>query len=245
MARQVRLLLLAALFAAMPLCSLAGADFKRDYLDALDALQAGALGRAEALLKRAIQSEPESQPKVRLLGMRFAPYVPYLYLGSAKFGQGDCDGAIAAWELEIERGIARSDPVFELLRTGMAACGVTAPESGPYALDDTLRPTPARNPSFKKHYLLALEHYELGEYAAAEASLEEALTLEPRPLDKVRLIGMRFVPYMPYYYLAAARLELGDCAGAAAAWTRATTAGVATREPVSVGFPDELEACGS
>lgn len=242
MTRRFSMLLIAALLSAAS--TVFAGSFQRDYAEALDALAAESYEEAELLLRAVIHRAPASKSKVRVRGMRFEPYVPFLFLGAARLGQGDCAGAIEAWEKEIAQGVAQADPVFERLREGMRTCEATVPEPGRYAIEKSASSAVARDWStLKTTYGDAVEHFEAGDFAAAEDGLQEAIAVEPRPIDSIRLRGMRFVPYTPYYYLAATRVALGDCAGAEQAWRQAAAAGVALQNPTTAGFPDPLDTC--
>lgn len=71
---------------------------------------------------------------------------------------------------------------------------------------------------FKKTYEEGLQAVEAEDWTAVARLMESAIAEEPQENRRVRLYGMRFVPYLPHYYLGLARFRLGDCDGALAAW---------------------------
>ncbi|MEM9532248.1 MAG: hypothetical protein AAGA23_15140 [Pseudomonadota bacterium] len=112
--------LLAMLTLALPLS--AAADFKRDYGTGLKALQDGDLDRAVQQFESAIADNPESAERVRIYGMRYEPYLPYFYLGEARFQQGDCTGALAAWQEAENRGVIQNQDSYSSLQDHQASC---------------------------------------------------------------------------------------------------------------------------
>ena len=235
-------ILITLLLVGLPL--LAVAEYRGDYVDALDAMERQDWAQAELHLQHAIVAQPRSAAQIRLRGMRFAPYLPWLHLGVVRQARSDCEGAVAAWEQAIEQGVARHDPSFEQLRAGMGACGAEIPPAGDYSsrtATSTFRDV--ENPSYKRHYRAALDHLAAREPELAEQALLDALAENPTPQARIRLYGMRFIPYLPYYQLAEARLLRGDCPGAEAAWVQARQAGVAPADPETAGFKILLEFC--
>ena len=222
------------------------AEYREQYASALDAIEQEDWERADLLLRSVIQHQPRSAPQVRLYGMRFVPYVPWLQLGIVREARADCAGAVAAWEYEIEQGVAQQDPVFERLREGMGACGARIPAPGNYAGDTAAyRAVASTGSSYRHHYRTALDHLALAEHELAEEALQAALDDNATPQSSIRLYGMRFVPYVPFYKLAATRLVLGDCSGAEQAWDLSKTAGVALEQPMTEGFDVLLAStCG-
>ncbi len=93
------------LAAGLFLAVAAHADFKRDYGAGVRDYNSGDYADAIEKLQKAIDEESKSQEQVRIYGMRYEPYIPYYFLGQAKFKSGDCAGALAAWkEAHCARG---------------------------------------------------------------------------------------------------------------------------------------------
>lgn len=100
----------------------AHADFKRDYGSGVRDYTKGDYADAIEALQKAIDEEPQSQEKVRIYGMRYEPYIPYFYLGQAKFKNGDCTGAIAAWKEALGQSVIQNQDMFSEMQANMAAC---------------------------------------------------------------------------------------------------------------------------
>ena len=79
---------------------------------------------------------------------------------------------------------------------------------------------------FKKDYDSALKAIENSNWQQAAADLERAIAENPDAMERVRMYGMKFIPYLPHYHLGLARFRMGDCAGAIAAWDIAEAKGV-------------------
>ncbi|MEM9302126.1 MAG: hypothetical protein AAGE01_08455 [Pseudomonadota bacterium] len=119
MKRRLSTLLALALLTAAPLAS---ADFKRDYQEALEAIEDGDYGTARESLEAAIADEPGAKDKMRSYGMRFIPYVPHFYLGEALYNLGDCAGAVAAYDEAMSQGIIQGLDEFPALQQNRDAC---------------------------------------------------------------------------------------------------------------------------
>lgn len=70
--------------------------------------------------------------------------------------------------------------------------------------------TPA-HANYKEIYNQALEAVEDNNWPLAKALFEAAATAEPKPKGRVRLYGMKYFSYMPYFNLARANFELKNC----------------------------------
>lgn len=85
------------------------ADWRQDYLEALQAAEAGAWQAAEGRLRAAIAGRPEARRRARLVGAIPQPYLPHYWLGRAAFEQGDCAAAAESWTTSLEQGAVRSE----------------------------------------------------------------------------------------------------------------------------------------
>jgi len=112
------LALVAGLFVALG----AHADYKRDYGSGVQDYNKGDYADAIESLQKAIDEESKAQEKVRIYGMRYEPYLPYFYLGQAKFKSGDCAGALAAFKESIAQGVIKQQEQFSELQASMAQC---------------------------------------------------------------------------------------------------------------------------
>jgi hypothetical protein len=160
-ARQTLLIVLAASIGLL-LSTPVLADFKRDYGNGVKALNSGKLEKAVSDLEKAIADNGTAQERVRIYGMRFEPYLPYYYLGEAKFQLGDCPGATAAWQESVNQGIVQQTSEFDLLQTNKASCGGDAVDVGAIAAQatETLRGLDAALANYAKlrtEQLLAAE----------------------------------------------------------------------------------------
>lgn len=100
----------------------AHADFKRDYGSGVRDYTKGDYGDAIESLQEAIDQESKAQEKVRIYGMRYEPYMPYFFLGQAKFKNGDCTGALAAWKESLAQSVIQNQEQFSELQANMATC---------------------------------------------------------------------------------------------------------------------------
>jgi hypothetical protein len=106
----IALMVLIVLSAAGPLC----ADYRSDYTAGLEAVQAQDWPEVERLMRAAAAGKGE-EGRVRLYGMRFDPYIPHYFLGVALHEQGDCEGALGAWQISESQGfITKIDEYVDL-----------------------------------------------------------------------------------------------------------------------------------
>lgn len=78
---------------------------------------------AERLMRQAIAERPvESGEPVKIYGSRFLPYLPHFYLGLARFGLGDCEGALLAWQESERQGTVRATAQFRSLLANRETC---------------------------------------------------------------------------------------------------------------------------
>ncbi|MCG6963556.1 MAG: hypothetical protein LJE95_09850 [Acidobacteria bacterium] len=99
----------------------AWADYKSDYSRGLEAIRAQRWSDAEQLMSAAVAGNP-NEGRVRLYGMHFEPYIPYYYLGLARFQLGDCSGALQAWATSESQGFISDLPEYNDLKDHRAAC---------------------------------------------------------------------------------------------------------------------------
>lgn len=91
-----RWLVLLALSVASP----AWAALGKDYDTAIVNIERERYEKAIPLLEEVISEVPASLPRIRLYGMRFAPYTPHYFLGLAHYRLGRCEEALASWASE-------------------------------------------------------------------------------------------------------------------------------------------------
>ena len=96
---------------------------------------------------------------------------------------------------------------------------------------------------FKQDYGRGKRAFEKGDYAAAIEDLEKAIADNPESQEKVRIYGMRFEPYLPHFYLGAAKFATGDCNGAVAAWNEAISQGLVQSQPQYADLQRDMPTC--
>ncbi len=100
----------------------AAADYKRDYGDALRALEKGDLEKAIEELESAIAENAQSAERIRLYGVRYEPYLPHYYLGLARVQSGDCEGAMRAWSESSNQGVIAKTDLAPAMQQQMQRC---------------------------------------------------------------------------------------------------------------------------
>ncbi len=106
----------------LTLSTVSHADFKRDYGRALKDIQNGDHQRAIDLLNQAILDNAQSAERVRIYGMRFEPYLPHYYLGTAYQAIGDCTAAVAAFDESLRLGVIQNTDQVQILNQNRDQC---------------------------------------------------------------------------------------------------------------------------
>jgi len=96
-------------------------EFLEFYKLGLTAVDAGDWEAAAEMMQKAIERQPEARAKVKK-GLYFRRYIPYFYLGKARYESGDCRDALAAWSLAESQGVVARFPELEELNAGRASC---------------------------------------------------------------------------------------------------------------------------
>jgi len=78
------------------------AEWYRDYENGVKAVEAGRYREAIALLERARSSGTRPGHRVRYYGTRFGEFYPYVYLGTAYLGIGDCENAVKMFQASLQ-----------------------------------------------------------------------------------------------------------------------------------------------
>lgn len=97
-----------ALFLACAVLAPAAASaqaFLEAYRAGVDAVERGDWATAQRLMEEATDDRPEAAPRL-LRHLQFKPYVPWYYLGLARYRQGDCTGALEAWTESERQAVA-------------------------------------------------------------------------------------------------------------------------------------------
>lgn len=85
---------------ALAVTSPVWASLGKDYDTAILQVERENYEKAIPLLEEVISEVPASLPRIRLYGMRFAPYTPHYYLGLAHYRLGNCEDALNSWAVE-------------------------------------------------------------------------------------------------------------------------------------------------
>jgi len=84
----------------------------------------------------------------------------------------------------------------------------------------------AAHADYKRDYTDGLKAFYDSKWQQAITLMEKAKSQTPASAQRIRLYGMRFEPYLPYYHLGQAYFELGDCTQAVDYWKQALNQGV-------------------
>jgi hypothetical protein len=97
------------------------ADFLDSYKQGIKAADDGDWTTVARLMEEAVAEQPEESPRI---GKRFyfRRYVPHYYLGRARFEQGDCPGALAAWKTSEGQGVIQKFPEFQEIQQKRQIC---------------------------------------------------------------------------------------------------------------------------
>ena len=120
-----RWLVLLALTAASPAWAALGKDYDRAILN----IEREHYDKAIPLLKEVISEVPASLPRIRLYGMRFAPYTPHYFLGLAYYQLVQCDQALSIWANEARFKVL-SDENANIMARGRVDCEASLLQAG-------------------------------------------------------------------------------------------------------------------
>lgn len=115
----------------------AAAAFGSDYDTAVVHVERGRYAQALPLLDEVIGDVPASQKRVRLYGVRFAPYTPYFYRGLAHYHLGRCEDALRDFAREARFDVLAESRIQSMAaadadcRAKLAAAGTPAPSAEP------------------------------------------------------------------------------------------------------------------
>ncbi len=120
----------------------AAADYKESYEAGIEAVRSKKWSEVVRLMQEAIAEQSQAGERIKVYGMRFVPYTPYYYLGLALYEQGDCEGAVDAWETS-ERQSAISGSRAKKLNEQRDEC---AQALSPSAVGSTVPPAVSTTP---------------------------------------------------------------------------------------------------
>lgn len=96
---------------------------------------------------------------------------------------------------------------------------------------------------FRDSYRKAMEAMDRKQWSEVVRHLREAIADNPREGERVKLYGLRFETYLPYFNLGAAYLNLGDCAQATNAFETSRSQGIIRNRPEYAQLLDGLKSC--
>lgn len=173
--RALYLLLLAALLHT----EVTLANFGKDYDSAILKIEKREFAAAIPLLERVIEDVPASQPRIRLYGMRFAPYTPHYWLGVAHHGLDDCEAALTHWRIEARFDVLTGAHAALMAREA-EQCTQTLEQAGlaPPGAAPQLPPEDATETAPDPALQALAERYLRGDYAGV-ASFDPTSVLVP------------------------------------------------------------------
>lgn len=205
--------------------------YKRDYLIAIKALENGDLGIARKRLISAIAGNDRENAKIKIYGMRFDSYLPHYYLGQVEYLDGNCEQALVHWENSVQQGVILGQGEYDELLHGADACGAadivaawpgnrTHGVKGETAtvLREPKEGTKKDREPWVEDYAKALQALENQEPSTARSLLMSAIGQNDKAAARIRIYGMRFGPYLPYFYLGKLEYLDGNCDKAIEHW---------------------------
>jgi tetratricopeptide (TPR) repeat protein len=96
---------------------------------------------------------------------------------------------------------------------------------------------------FRDSYRKAIEAMDRKQWEEVVRHLREAIADNPREGERVKLYGLRFETYLPYFNLGAAYLNLGDCAQATKAFETSRSQGAIRTRPEYSQLVDGMKSC--
>jgi len=120
------------------------AEWYRDYENGVRAVQAGRYREAIPLLESARSSGTRPGRQVRYYGTRFGEFYPYVYLGTAYRGIGDCESAVKMFQASLqseERDLYESREAIVARGCGAATSAVSSSTSSLSTTTTSVGPT--------------------------------------------------------------------------------------------------------
>lgn len=92
-------------------------------------------------------------------------------------------------------------------------------------------------------YEKGIKAIDQGEWHEAFDALHEAIAQRAVEGEKVLIYGMRYKPYLPYYYLGVAYLRTGNCRAAVRAWDESERQGAIRTAPEYRTLQESRQMC--
>jgi tetratricopeptide (TPR) repeat protein len=139
-------------------------------------------GGVEKKIQESLQLNPRPQRNVRIYGMWHASYIPYFYLGLAKYRQGLYPEALSNFQKEEAAGVVQHDPVAYLkmdkimaaIRSGKKTSGPPAPAAS-HTQDSPPPGAAGTGGSDSDSLIQGLQSFFQSEYDRSIAAFQEAL----------------------------------------------------------------------
>jgi tetratricopeptide (TPR) repeat protein len=79
---------------------------------------------------------------------------------------------------------------------------------------------------YKREFYKGKTAFDDGDYSTAISQMNMAISENPEPAERVKLYGMVYIEYLPYFYLGQAYFKMNDCDKAIEAWAQSEARGV-------------------
>jgi type IV secretory pathway VirB10-like protein len=96
---------------------------------------------------------------------------------------------------------------------------------------------------YKETYRKGIEAVDLKQWSDVASRMREAIAENPKEGEKVKLYGLRFEVYLPYFYLGLALVNGGDCDGAVKALSVSEEQGAIRNTPKLPELMSARKAC--
>jgi hypothetical protein len=103
------------------------ADYRESFSQGIRAYRAENWRATVVLMQQALQQQPRETGRVQITGNDTVPYLPSFYLGDALLRQGDCAGALTAFERARNTPAANSRDWLARMNQARETCGGRTP----------------------------------------------------------------------------------------------------------------------
>src|SRR5688500_12993687 len=119
--------LLVAFAISLVLSVSAFADYRESFSQGIRAYRAENWRATAVLMQQALGEQPRETGRVQITGNETVPYLPSYYLGDALLRQGDCAGALTAFERARNTAAANNRSWLARMDLARQTCGGKAP----------------------------------------------------------------------------------------------------------------------
>jgi len=96
-------------------------DFRTSYTTGMQFWREKDYASARENLLLAVAANDQEQLVVKFT-KRHGSYLPHFYLGQTAYLTGDCEEALAQWDISLAQGVIQTTPSFEELQQGKKKC---------------------------------------------------------------------------------------------------------------------------